>query len=97
MKPMDRISAIQESVSVFTCGVIGVLPVAGLLHAIYAVVRGIRLRRACSEFNPVDHYRKWGVALGIFGIVFSFCVALAVGLSMASHAPPDTDNVYWID
>ena len=74
MKALDRSEAIRQSVSVLIYGFAGLLPLVGLFLAVTAVNRGIRIRRAYSEPNPVDHYRKWGMRLGVLCILLNLCV-----------------------
>ena len=70
MKPLDRSGVIRQSVWVLIDGIAGFLPVIGIIPSVSAIIRGIRIRRAYSQPNPVDNYRKWGMALG------SLCILL---------------------
>jgi hypothetical protein len=78
MKPADRIRVIQQSLSVFFHGLAGLIPVVGLLPASTALIRGFRLRRATLEPNPADNYRKWGMLLGLCGVLISIYAALLI-------------------
>ena len=72
MKPLDRIGVIRQSLTIFICGIFGLVPMIGLLPAIVALDRGFRLRRRYAEPNPADNYRKWGMALGILSLLLNF-------------------------
>jgi hypothetical protein len=84
MKPEDRIVVIRQSLTVFTCGLIGLLPIVGLLPGAYALVKGCRIRRL-SKHNPARNYLRWGIALALLGALFSFVFALLVGASIVSR------------
>jgi hypothetical protein len=81
MKTLDRTGVISQSLRVFICGLAGLLPFIGIIPATAAVIRGIRIRRAYSETNPADHYRKWGIALGSLSLLLNLC---AVGLAITN-------------
>jgi hypothetical protein len=87
MKPLDRIAIIRQSLAVFICALIGLVPVVGLFPATCALVRGCRVSRAQREFNPARHYLRWGIALAVLGILSSFVFALMIGLSLVSRVP----------
>jgi hypothetical protein len=87
MKSLERIAVIRQSLGVFICAVIGLVPAIGLFPATYALVRGYRIRRAQREFNPAGNYLRWGITLAVLGILFSFVFALMIGLSIVSRAP----------
>jgi hypothetical protein len=86
MKPLDRSGVIRQSVSVFLYGAAGLLPLIGLIPAVSAVIRGIQIRRAYSEPNPVDHYRKWGMALGSLCILLNACAVVIVIINVFNQA-----------
>lgn len=72
---MDRITAIRESLRVFVCGLIGLLPVIGLAPAIYALVLRGRLRaRYGKQWNPASAYLNLGVVLAAVGLIYSFLI-----------------------
>ncbi len=78
MKPLDRIGVIRQSLAIFIYGIAGLVPVIGLLPAIMALIRGFRLRRRYAEPNPADNYRKWGIVLGVCGILITVYTAMLV-------------------
>ena len=98
MNSLNRIGIIRQSVSVFLYGITGLVPIAGIFHATHALVKGFRLQQAYSEPNPVDHYRKWGMALGLFGILISICGIIFIAFVLISarrQNPPD--GIIYID
>jgi hypothetical protein len=79
---MDRATAIRTSLTAFLCGLIGFLPVLGLLPAFYALRCWIRIRtRYRDEWNPAAVYLDWGVRLALFGVLLT---ALLVGVIMVA-------------
>jgi len=87
MKPLDRSEAIRQSVSVLIYGFAGLLPLIGIFPAVSALNLGIRIRRGYSAPNPVDHYRKWGMTLGVLCLLLNlWAIAIAI-----SHLLTETD------
>ena len=78
MKPLDRIGVIRQSLAIFIYGIVGLVPLIGLLPAIMALFRGFRLGREYAEPNPADNYRKWGMALGVCGILITVYTAMVI-------------------
>jgi hypothetical protein len=75
---MDRITAIQKSLAAFVYGIIGMLPVIGLVPAFCALRLGSRVRSQYrGEWNPAVIYLRAGVAFAGFGI-FSTLLLLVV-------------------
>ena len=67
---MDRITVIRNSMAVFVCGLIGLLPVLGSVPAIYALVLWGKIRfRYRDEWNPASAYLDAGVALALLGLL----------------------------
>jgi hypothetical protein len=64
---MPRIIVIQLSLRAFVCGIIGVLPIIGLVPALYACSARIRLRYR-DEWNPASNYLRWGSTLAVLGL-----------------------------
>jgi len=83
----------QQSVSMFICGLVGLLPLIGLVLAASAIVNGIRLRRAYSDSNPANRYRKWGIVLGSLGVLLNFCAVAIAIIRLITIA----NRGYWID
>jgi hypothetical protein len=66
---MPCIIVIQLSLRAFVCGVIGVLPVIGLVPALYALSCWARIRlRYRDEWNPASNYLRWGSILALLGL-----------------------------
>jgi hypothetical protein len=93
MKPLDRTGVIRASVSVLVHGILGLLPLIGIIPAVSAVIHGIRIRRAYAGANPVDHYRRWGMALGSLCILINACAIFIVVGNLIAAA----NRGYWID
>jgi len=80
---MDRITAIRKSLSSFGCGLVGVLPVIGLLPALYALFNWYRVRKRYGrEWNPAAAYLHWGALFALFGVMLSALVAAAIAISI---------------
>jgi hypothetical protein len=66
---MARIIVIQLSLRAFACGLLGVLPVIGLVPGLYALYCWARIRRRyAEEWNPASGYLSWGTALAVLGL-----------------------------
>jgi hypothetical protein len=77
---MDRIAAIEKSLTCFVCGIVGLLPLLGLFPAVHAVVCWRRVRADYSpEWNPASAYLTGGFVLGLLGVLSSvlFIVVIA--------------------
>ena len=82
---MDRITAIEQSLTVFVCGIIGLLPVLGVLPAVHALVCWGRVRsRYGDQWNPASAYLKGGAVLAALGVLNSILVVGVVCLAIAS-------------
>jgi multisubunit Na+/H+ antiporter MnhG subunit len=86
MKPMDRITVIRQSLSVFVCGIAGLLPFVGVVPAASALVGAVRIHRGYHDFNPAGNYAKWGVRLALLGFIITFIAAVMVGFHIVSQA-----------
>jgi hypothetical protein len=77
---MDRIAAIEKSLTCFVCGIIGLLPLVGLFPAVHALVCWRQVRADYGpEWNPAAAYLKGGLVLGLLGVLSSmlFIVVIA--------------------
>jgi hypothetical protein len=64
-----RIIVIQLSLRAFACGLVGVLPVIGLVPGLYALSCWARIRRRYrDEWNPASSYLSWGSILAVLGL-----------------------------
>jgi hypothetical protein len=64
-----RAIVIQLSLRAFVCGLIGVLPLIGLVPGLYALFCWARIsRRYPGEWNPASGYLSWGTALAVLGM-----------------------------
>jgi hypothetical protein len=79
---MDRITAINESLTVFVYGIFGLVPILGCALAFCAKYRARRVRREFGmEWNPAGAYLKWGVVMASVGLLISValvCVAIII-------------------
>lgn len=82
---MDRIAAIEKSLSVFVWGIIGFLPVVGLLPAVHALVSARRVRsRYGRQWNPASAYLRAGAVLALLGVLGSLLVIAVVAFAVAN-------------
>ena len=79
---MDRITAIQKSLTGFTCGILGFLPIIGLIPATYAVTTWMKVRGEYHDWNPAASYLNGGAALGLISLLLSFTAGLVIGISI---------------
>ena len=80
---MPRILVIRKSLTAFVCGLIGFLPIIGILPGLYALScwGSIRIRYP-NEWNPADAYLSWGARLAVLGFLGS---ALIVAVAILSN------------
>jgi len=80
MPQMPRIIVIRLSLRAFVCGLIGFLPVIGVVPGLYALICWSRIRmRYPKEWNPASDYLSWGAYLAVLGIGISalgICAAI---------------------
>jgi hypothetical protein len=66
---VPRIIVIQLSLRAFVCGIVGVLPIIGLLPGLYALSCWARIRRRYrDEWNPAANYLRWGSICAVAGL-----------------------------
>jgi len=83
---MDRITAIRQSLTGFVCGIMGFVPVIGLLPGLYAIICWSRVRRLYrDQWNPASGYLKGGAILGLLGTLSSALMILAIGLAVINN------------
>ena len=83
---MPRIIVIQLSLRALVCGLVGVVPVIGLVPALYALSCWARIRlRYRNEWNPASGYLSWGVALAVLGLGLTAVGIPAVILTIAIY------------
>ena len=79
---MPRIIVIRKSLAAFVCGLIGFLPIIGVVPGIYALFCWNRIRtRYPDEWNPASAYLSWGARLALFGLLGSALIVAAAILS----------------
>ncbi len=79
---MDRITVINKSLHGFICGLLGLIPVLGLVPAVAAVFIWLRVRREYRDWNPASHYLLGGAVLGFIsiGILVAAIAIIAVSI-----------------
>jgi hypothetical protein len=83
---MDLITATRLSMRAFVCGLLAILPVIGLVPAVYAVRCWLRVRlRYGDGWNPAAQYLHWGTFLAVFGGLLS-ALGLIVAVMVAQLA-----------
>jgi hypothetical protein len=84
---MDRADAIRRSLTAFICGIVGFLPVIGLVPGFYALIcwRSVRVEYG-NEWNPAAAYLSWGARLALLGLLNSAVGTAAVILALVEGA-----------
>jgi hypothetical protein len=83
---MPRIIVIQLSLRAFVCGLVGVLPVIGVVPALCALSCWVRIRRRYpDEWNPASNYLRWGSILAVLGLGITALSIPATILWLAIH------------
>jgi hypothetical protein len=79
---MPRILVIRKSLTAFVCGLIGFLPIIGVVPGLYALScwGSVRIRYP-NEWNPASAYLSWGARLAVLGLLGSALIAAAAVLS----------------
>jgi hypothetical protein len=69
---MPRIVVIRKSVRAFICGIIGFLPIMGVVPGLYAIFCWADIAiRYPNEWNPASAYLSWGARLATLGLLNS--------------------------
>ena len=75
---MARILVIRKSLIAFVCGLIGFLPIIGIIPAVYALSCWGTIRiRYPDEWNPASAYLSWGVRLAVLGFLSTALIVVA--------------------
>ena len=84
---MDIFTIIRKSLTVFVCGICGMLPVLGLPVAIYGALLWRRVRvRHKGEWNPASLYLNIGGVLSVLGLLNSCVIVFVVVLTIGYNA-----------
>ena len=81
---MNRIAVIQKSLSAFRCGLLGFLPVIGLMPSINGLLIWFRIRRHYRDWNPAAAYLKYGALFALIGLANSGLALLVIGLAITN-------------
>ena len=69
---MDQVSVIERSLRCFTAGLLGLIPLLGLVPATVAVILFHQVRAELEgQWNPAHAHLKWGCVLGWIGLLLS--------------------------
>ena len=80
---MPRITVINLSLRTFACGLIGVLPIIGLVPGLYALFCwAVVHTRYPKEWNPAYGYLSWGATLAVVGLAITALGVPAAILSL---------------
>jgi hypothetical protein len=75
---MARILVIRKSLTAFVCGLIGFLPIIGIVPGLYALSCWGSIRfRYPDEWNPASAYLSWGVRLAVLGFLSTTLIVIA--------------------
>jgi hypothetical protein len=81
---MDRITAIRRSLAAFVWGIIGVLPVIGLIPAVCALGHWWAVQsKYRDQWNPASTYLRLGGALALFGLLSTVLLVAVVVIEIA--------------
>ncbi len=76
---------VDKSMQAFVCGLIGILPIIGLIPGIYAIICWAHIRRKYpDEWNPAFLYLSWGTRLAAIGVLLSVLAVCALILALPS-------------
>jgi hypothetical protein len=82
---MDRITAIRRSLTAFVWGMMGFLPVIGLIPAVCALSHWWAVRsKYRAEWNPASLYLRAGVALALFGVLSTALLVVAIAIAITN-------------
>jgi hypothetical protein len=80
---MDRATAIRKSLSAFVWGLIGVLPVVGLIPAVCALGHWWAVRSDYKdEWNPAYLYHTAGAGLAVLGLLSTTLLGAALVIAL---------------
>lgn len=74
---MNRVTAINKSMRVFFCGLLGFLPLIGLIPGILALYWYAQVEANYGEWNPGGGYMRAGAILALLGVMGSLLVLAA--------------------
>jgi hypothetical protein len=84
---MDIFTVIRKSLTVFVCGICGMLPLLGLPLAVYGMLvwRRIRVRHK-DQWNPASLYLSIGGILALLGLLNSCVIVFVTVLTIGFNA-----------
>jgi len=73
----------------FICGLLGLLPIIGLVPAVCAIGYWMRVRsRYRNEWNPASLYLNWSAVLGVLGIFIAALATAIIAMCIISSYSP---------
>lgn len=79
---MNKVRAIEASLSCFHWGLATLVPFLGLAVAVVAITRAVQAHRAAgTEWNPAARYLHWGCFFTVIGLALSAICWAALLLS----------------
>ena len=81
---MDRITAIRRSLAAFVWGIIGFIPVIGVIPAVCALGHWWAVQSKYRDpWNPASTYLRVGGALALFGLLSTALLAVVVFIAIS--------------
>jgi hypothetical protein len=75
---VDQVTLIRKSLTIFVCGLIGALPILGVVPAVYALISALQIHFSSRQtWNPASRYLRVGAALALTGIGISALIVAA--------------------
>jgi hypothetical protein len=80
--PLTKIEMIERSMSCFTLGLFGLLPVIGIPMSVMSLAQARRVRRGQGAmWNPAQRYLFWGTLCARAGLWPFLIIAVLVGVA----------------
>ena len=83
----DKVSVTRKSLRAFTCGLLGFIPVIGLLPSLEALSLWFRIRKGYAGWNPAAKYLRYASVLGLFGLLYSLLALFVIGVAVFDLLP----------
>lgn len=84
LEAAQRAELIRRSLRVFVLGIIGALPVLGLIFGLSAMVTAVSVRVSHrGVWNPAERYLRAGGVLGLIGFLSSLGLIAVIGAMIA--------------
>jgi hypothetical protein len=81
---MDKVTAVEKSLKACLWGVVGLVPLFGLVPALYAIHCWQQVRAwERSEWNPAARYLSWGARCAFLGVLITLSLVLLLLWSLS--------------